>query len=42
VLEVHRSDGAGDLLGPLVGAAVRRVDVAHREIDVDARFLGIQ
>jgi 16S rRNA processing protein RimM len=42
VLEVQRSDGEGDLLVPLVGDAVRRVDVEHREIDVDARFLGIE
>jgi 16S rRNA processing protein RimM len=39
VLEVERED-AGDLLVPLVGDAVREVDLERREIDVDLRFLG--
>ena len=44
VLEVARvAAGSGDsapLLVPLVRDAVRSVDVEHREIDVDLRFLG--
>ncbi len=40
VLEVQRSDGGGDLLVPLVGDAVRDVDVESRTIDVDLAFLG--
>jgi 16S rRNA processing protein RimM len=40
VLEVTREDGNGDLLVPLVGDAVREVDVEGRSIDVDLRFLG--
>jgi 16S rRNA processing protein RimM len=39
VLEVSRSDGA-DLLVPLIGDAVRTVDVERRVIDVDLGFLG--
>jgi len=39
VLEVARADG-GNLLVPLIGDAVRRVDTERREIDVDLRFLG--
>ena len=39
VLEVAREEG-GDLLVPLVSDAVRSVDVATKEIDVDLRFLG--
>jgi len=39
VLEVDRP-GAEDLLVPLVGDAVRSVDVDARRIDVDADFLG--
>jgi len=41
VLEVRRTAGAGTrpLLVPLVGDAVRSVDVAARDIDVDLRFL---
>ena len=39
VLEVERSHG-GDLLVPLVGDAVRAVDVERKEIDIDLRFLG--
>jgi 16S rRNA processing protein RimM len=37
-LEVERPD-ADPLLVPLVGDAVRSVDVAARRVDVDARFL---
>jgi 16S rRNA processing protein RimM len=40
VLEVTREDGNGELLVPLVGDAVREVDVEAREIDIDLRFLG--
>jgi 16S rRNA processing protein RimM len=39
-LEVERTGGAGDLLVPLVGDAVRAVDVEARSIDVDLAFLG--
>ena len=39
VLEVARPD-QDDLLVPLVSDAVRDVDVARRQIDVDLRFLG--
>ncbi|MGI8557419.1 MAG: ribosome maturation factor RimM [Solirubrobacteraceae bacterium] len=42
-LAVRRSDGGGgELLVPLVGAAIRRVDVERREIDVALSFLGEQ
>jgi 16S rRNA processing protein RimM len=40
VLEVAREDGAGDLLVPLIRDAVRGVDIARREIDIDLAFLG--
>jgi 16S rRNA processing protein RimM len=40
VLEVVRTQGGGELLVPLVGDAVRAVDVERREIEVDLRFLG--
>jgi 16S rRNA processing protein RimM len=40
VLEVERGDGTADLLVPLIRDAVRRVDVARGEIDVDLEFLG--
>jgi 16S rRNA processing protein RimM len=40
-LEVTRESGAANLLVPMVKAAIRRVDVSAREIDVDAQFLGI-
>ena len=39
VLEVQRTDGSPDLLVPLVGDAVREVDVEQRVIDVDLEFL---
>ncbi|CAA9495953.1 MAG: 16S rRNA processing protein RimM [uncultured Solirubrobacteraceae bacterium] len=39
VLEVERT-GAESLLVPLIGDAVRSVDVASRRIDVDLGFLG--
>ncbi len=42
-LAVRRADGAGEeLLVPLVGAAIRRVDVERQEIDVALSFLGDQ
>jgi 16S rRNA processing protein RimM len=40
VLEVTRDDGNGDLLVPLVGDAVREVDVGARSIEIDLQFLG--
>jgi len=40
VLEVEREPEGGDLLIPLVSDAVRAVDAARREIDVDLGFLG--
>ncbi len=40
VLEVERSDGEGELLVPLVGDAVRQVDVERKRIEVDLGFLG--
>jgi 16S rRNA processing protein RimM len=39
VLQVERSGGQGELLVPLVGDAVRSVDVERRVIDVDLRFI---
>ena len=39
MLEVERASG-GELLVPLVADAVREVDLEHRAIDVDLRFLG--
>ena len=41
VLEVER-DGGGELLVPMVSDAVRHVDVAAREVEVDLRFLGVE
>ncbi|MDQ6745982.1 MAG: ribosome maturation factor RimM [Actinomycetota bacterium] len=40
VLEVERDGPAGELLVPLVGDAVRTVDVERQRIDIDLRFLG--
>jgi 16S rRNA processing protein RimM len=40
-LVVVRSGGHGELIVPLVSDAVREVDVEHRRIDVDLRFLGL-
>jgi 16S rRNA processing protein RimM len=40
VLEVARTGGGQALLVPLVTDAVRDVDLEHRVIDVDLRFLG--
>jgi 16S rRNA processing protein RimM len=40
VLEVSRSEGARDLLVPLVSDAVRDVDLERRTIEIDLRFLG--
>jgi 16S rRNA processing protein RimM len=42
VLEVERADGQGDLLVPLVGDAVRTVDVERKQIDIDLGFLGAE
>jgi 16S rRNA processing protein RimM len=39
VLEVSRPDGELALLVPLVGDAVRSVDVDHKEIQIDLQFL---
>lgn len=39
LLEVRRADGP-DLLVPLIGDAVRDVDVVGKRIDVDVSFLG--
>jgi 16S rRNA processing protein RimM len=39
VLQVERA-GGGELLVPLVSDAVREVDVARRQIDIDLKFLG--
>ena len=41
VLEVER-DGGGELLVPMVSDAVRHVDIAAREVEVDLRFLGAE
>jgi 16S rRNA processing protein RimM len=41
VLEVARPEGEPDLLVPLIGDAVRSVDVESKVIDVDLRFLGV-
>jgi 16S rRNA processing protein RimM len=40
VLQVTRTEGRPELLVPLVSDAVRAVDVANRQIDVDLKFLG--
>ncbi|HEY6396371.1 MAG TPA: ribosome maturation factor RimM [Solirubrobacteraceae bacterium] len=40
VLVVHRDQGVGHLLVPLISDAVRTVDVDRGDIDVDLRFLG--
>jgi 16S rRNA processing protein RimM len=42
VLEVAQVNGSRELLVPLVRDAVRSVDVARREIDIDLRFLGAE
>jgi 16S rRNA processing protein RimM len=39
VLRVRRGDG-GELLVPMVSAAIRHVDVARRRIEIDVEFLG--
>lgn len=41
VLEVANDGGADELLVPLVGDAVRTVDIAARRIEVDLHFLGV-
>ena len=38
VLEVERADGS-ELLVPMVGDAIRALDVAGRRVDVDLGFL---
>lgn len=40
VLEVARASDGTDLLVPLIGDAVRSVDIERAEIEVDLRFLG--
>src|SRR5579862_891365 len=42
VLEVARDEGGAELLVPLVADAVRSVDIEHKQIDVDLRFLGAE
>ncbi len=39
-LEVARADGAGTLLVPMVGDAIRAVDVGGKRIEVDMAFVG--
>jgi 16S rRNA processing protein RimM len=39
VLQVRR-EGGDELLVPMISDAIRRVDVAHRRIDIDLGFLG--
>lgn len=39
VLEVTRPDGEQALLVPLVGDAVRLVDIEHKEIQIDLQFM---
>jgi 16S rRNA processing protein RimM len=39
-LEVARREGGADLLVPLVRDAIRAIDVEHRRIEIDLRFLG--
>jgi 16S rRNA processing protein RimM len=41
LLEVHRAGGE-PVLVPLIGDAVRTVDIASRTIDVDLSFLGLE
>jgi 16S rRNA processing protein RimM len=40
-LEVRLEDGEPPLLVPMVKAAIRRIDVSNRRIDVDIDFLGL-
>jgi 16S rRNA processing protein RimM len=40
VLEVSRPDGEPELLVPLVGDAVRSVDIERKEIQIDLNFIG--
>lgn len=42
VLEVVRADRGDELLVPLIGDAVRHVDVERKQIDIDLEFLGQQ
>jgi 16S rRNA processing protein RimM len=39
VLQVRR-EGGDELLVPMISDAIRRMDVAHRRIDIDLGFLG--
>ena len=39
VLQVRRADG-GELLVPMIGDAIRQMDIAHGRIDIDLGFLG--
>lgn len=39
-LEVRRAPNGEPLLVPMVGDAVRRVDISNRRIDIDLEFLG--
>lgn len=40
-LEVDAADGGEPLLVPMVADAIRRVEPAHRRIEVDVEFLGV-
>jgi 16S rRNA processing protein RimM len=41
-LEVERADGAGQLLVPMVKAAIRSVQPRERRVEVDLSFLGVE
>ena len=41
-LEVDRADGSGQLLVPMVKAAIRSVRPRERRVEVDLEFLGVE
>ena len=41
-LEVDRADGAGQLLVPMVKAAIRAIEPGERRVEVDLEFLGAE
>jgi 16S rRNA processing protein RimM len=41
-LEVQRADGGGQLLVPMVKAAIRSVQPRERRVEVDLEFLGVE